>query len=524
MLCFKRKVEDDDELTKNELAKLHTFMQIIEVGQHNLSSNADIQKTEAHIHKYIQSALNDHSSSSDDHPNIQIPFYNANLTIEKNDFNDSRIYTINFNILSVQFWRNEVKKKLEDVYFGELQTKVTSARLVSDRVVESLKSFKRDPTSIDALHQDAKRGCLNIPGDNCFQKVLNYWLIVPRVQWDFFDLLYQMYTFDIFHQGFLPKCVHFFTIPTNVVITMMFFAQFNFPNIGEVRYGSAFAFNWTFVILLVLGVLYIIMGILRKSWAWGVATFIVLTCLTLAGNMWFYSYRTEGNPWYNPTSYGTNPFIWSYVISFIQAISHIAVPQMPPYITGVEHWESVRAYMYICKTPKNAKSRAKHICFVVLSVVLFLILSVSVAWFSWPHLIGTEVIYIMAGIGYRPRYFKKFFRVVEKIELQGNPIIDTFPTTHKDIKIKLPEHVRIMVEEGLVSKNATDGDVFECIATLKLASIYLRRGTQETISKRKVKERNAVSELPVTTEVRNKWNNLEILLAARKGFIGKSNK
>jgi len=37
---------------------------------------------------------------------------------------------------------------------------------------------------------------------NLFQLML-WWWIVPRVQWDFFALLYQMYTFDIFHYGFL---------------------------------------------------------------------------------------------------------------------------------------------------------------------------------------------------------------------------------------------------------------------------------------------------------------------------------
>lgn len=54
----------------------------------------------------------------------------------------------------------------------------------------------------------------------------------------------------------------------------------------------------------------------------------------------------------------------------------------------------------------------------------------------------------MAGKGYRPKFLEKYFRVVEKVALHGNPIIDTFPTDHKDIKITLPAHVEAMKGNG----------------------------------------------------------------------------
>ncbi|CAC5396423.1 unnamed protein product [Mytilus coruscus] len=324
---------NDDDLSENVLAELYTFTQIIEVGTENLTSESETKKVESHIHGYIQNALNDHLSKDGD---VQIPFYDARLNIETEANTQKRIYTINFHILSVEFWTDDVKAKLTDSYLKNLLDNVTSAKLVSERVVKLLKTFKRDPTSYDDLTKDEVPGCSNIPGDNCWEKFLNYWLVVPRVQWDFFDLLYQMYTFDIFHQGVIPKFVHFFTIPTNVMLSMMFLAQFNFPSLGEVRYGNAFAVNFALVLFFVLGLAYIIMGILRKSWAWGVATCVVLGVLNMTGNLWYYSYRTKGNPWYNPTNLYTHPFIWSYVISAIQALSHMVVPQMPPNITG-EH-------------------------------------------------------------------------------------------------------------------------------------------------------------------------------------------
>ncbi|CAC5380035.1 unnamed protein product [Mytilus coruscus] len=219
------------------------------------------------------------------------------------------------------FWNDDVRKKLVELYFGDLQKHVTTAKLVSERLVESLKAFKRDPTSYDALTQDVEPGCSNIPGDNCCEKFLNYWPVVPRVQWDFFDLLYQNVYFRYFPSGCYPKIC----IPTNVMLSMMFLAQFNVPTLGKLRYGNAFAVNFALLLFGFLGLAYIIIGILR-----------------------------------------------------------------------VQHWESMHIYFMIKRN--NAASTIKHICYVFLSLLLFPILSVAVAWFSWPHLIGTEVIYIMAGI------------------------------------------------------------------------------------------------------------------------------
>ena len=129
----------------------------------------------------------------------------------------------------------------------------------------------------------------------------------------------------------------------------------------------------------------------------------------------------------------------------------------------------------------------------------------------------------MAGIGYRPKFFEKYFRVVEKAELHGNPIIERFPDNHKDIHLAVPAHVEAMKEEGLIPEHATDGDVFASIATLKLASMYLRRGVQDSNIKKRHVAKNSVSELPITS-CDDEYKELDVMLAARKGYIGKCNK
>ena len=50
--------------------------------------------------------------------------------------------------------------------------------------------------------------------------------------------------------------------------------------------------------------------------------------------------------WYNPVLHPYNPIMWSYVVSLIQASSHMLVPQLPPFITGVTHWESLYVFLF----------------------------------------------------------------------------------------------------------------------------------------------------------------------------------
>lgn len=123
--------------------------------------------------------------------------------------------------------------------------------------------------------------------------------------------------------------------------------------------------------------------------------------------------------WLNPVYLPYNPIVWSYIVSVIQASSHGGMPQLPPYITGVTHWESFHAFLY-SKGPIHYK---------ILAFLSFPVLSVSVAYFSWFHLIGTEVFYIMAGIGYNHSYFDKYKLITQKAELSGNPRLGYFPSS-----------------------------------------------------------------------------------------------
>ncbi|CAC5397300.1 unnamed protein product [Mytilus coruscus] len=477
-------------MESNELGISVACEQKVIVKQGKVCAN-----TENRLREYIQNVLNN-SKIQDVEIKTQLPFYRAHLYKET----EKSEYIIIFHLYSKDFWTkkaNEHESSLKTYFAETFGTEKKSSDKKKDssdavivengldtlKVIEHVKRLVRVPTSFDGTFQEDDHSIKNIEGRTCLQKFLAFWLVVPSVQWDFFDLLYQMYTFDIFHQGVISKCVHFLTIPTNAMLSMMFLAQFNIC--GELQWGAAFSVNFAFIMFLVLGISYIAMGFLHKCWQWGVVTFIILAVLNMTGNLWYYSYRTPGNPWYNPTNWYINPLIWSYIISFVQAFSHGFEQEIPPNISGASHWESL--HVFVCHRSKKQKSMVWSIIFFLAAILLFPVLSVSVAWFSWPHLIGTEIIYIMAGIGYRADFFEKFIRIAEKAERSGNPIIDHFPKNKDDIHFD--EHRKILAavtKDIEVTETIETEAVYKDIAMRKLAETYLRGGVSTIILRDKI--------------------------------------
>lgn len=269
------------------------------------------------------------------------------------------------------------------------------------------------------MPEDTHTGSYSSVFRNPLKSFLYWWLIVPKVQHRFFDLLYQLYTFDIAHQGFWPKFLHMFTIHTNVICTMTFLAQWRF---WESDTPDRLVINASFVYMMVLALLYLAMGLLRRSVIWGVTTAFVLVLCWGISNLWFAYYHVEGSPVYNPTTWATNPLIWAYVSSFVESLSHLMVPQLPPYVTGVNHWESPIAFV--------RHGKAVYVLSALFSALFFAPL---VSFISHPHLVGTAIILIMFGLGYHSEFYGEYRRMIQKAELCGNPALDEVPTRFKDL-------------------------------------------------------------------------------------------
>ncbi|CAG2253296.1 unnamed protein product [Mytilus edulis] len=391
----------------------------------------------------------------DDVENLDEPTAQHDNSLE-HDLTLSNSSTEQDNKRVLHFWKNEGELKLRlRKYLNEaFLTKESSfvecdCGIIEDdgleslKIIEHVKRIVRVPTSFDGTFKEDDHSPSNIEGRTYWEKFLYFWLVVPRVQWDFFDMLYQMYTFDIFHQGVISKSVHFLyhTNKCDALYDVFSSVQLIWrPTMGRRLYPSMWHFSlFQSSLLLVFSSYCTLLWDLwdfYKSWEWGFVTFIILAVLYMTGNLWYYSYRTPGNPWYNPTNWYTNPLIWSYIISLVQASSHGFEQEIPPEYSGASHWESLHVFLW--HESKNGKLKKQKswfwsYFFTLAPIVTFLMLSVSVAWFSWPHLIGTEIIYIMAGIGYRADFFEKFIRIAEKAERSGNPIIDHFPKNKDDI-------------------------------------------------------------------------------------------
>ncbi|KAK3597066.1 hypothetical protein CHS0354_022071 [Potamilus streckersoni] len=386
----------------DDLAKVIIFRQNLMVASETVEPWLAAQ-----VEEYVQNALNDPDGE------IGIIFYRA--IVSKNAIQGKQEIDIDFHLISQKRFGDEEKNKLKTSYLNRLMLSSNNiVTLKSERVIEIVKEEKREPVF---HHVDSEEvpGYSKINGGNFITKFFHYWLIIPPVQWRFFDLVYQLYTFDIMHFGFVSKFVHFFTIPANVIFSMSFLAQFSiFGNSSE----ELFMLNASTIFLLFLSIMYMTASFVWRCWEWGVATSAVLFVCWMGGNMWYWTFMVEGNSWYNPTYLWANPIIWSYLASIVQAGSHMCSPQLPPYITGVDHWESLPAFF--CQKSTSAEQFVKRLCFRFMAILSYPTLSTAVSWFSWPHLIGIEVFYILGGIGFKPKFFQDLLRVAEKEERSGN--------------------------------------------------------------------------------------------------------
>jgi hypothetical protein len=249
-------------------------------------------------------------------------------------------------------------------------------------------------------------------------------LIVPGVQTDFLGILYQIFAFDIAHQGWVPKYVHYFTIPGNVCMTLCFLCQFKVSD----RFSEPFDFSIGFIFASVLAGSYILNGFLKKSTFWGFSTAVSCYLLWMVACLWYHTFKDAEAPWYNPTNHlATNPLVLLYVCSLIEAFSHIIVPQLPPYIVGVNHWYDTVSYFF-----------TGNKFYIFLSLISSVTFSPLVSYISWPHLIGDMSIYTLLTLGYHSRFYEEYSRIVMKAELTGNPALDRIPVRFKDLIHGMP--------------------------------------------------------------------------------------
>ena len=171
--------------TSSELGIEHRYTQILRVQK----STEDVKSD---IYTYISDVLN----------KTGILFYKAHLY--KAEENDACRFIIEFYLFSSNtlYWNHTVLDNLKTKYLNKLLEKWNNIKLIFEDATEMIHEEKK---KIADVEDPDERGLGNISGRNFVHKFFNWWLIVPRVQWDFFDLPYQLYSFDIFHQYYLQS-------------------------------------------------------------------------------------------------------------------------------------------------------------------------------------------------------------------------------------------------------------------------------------------------------------------------------
>ena len=236
----------ENAIGNNELAEVEKYTLNVECQQ-----PANVVDFESSLRGFAQEVVN----RADYGTGKRAVFYKANIYKRMTDDGLNHRYTFNFFLYSGRYWNTEIHVGVKQMLQDRLNENQIQNVTMSYVVHELLHDIARDPLANQ--DDDGEQGWDQIPG-NCCEKLLKWWLIIPSVQLKFFGLLYQMYTFDIFHQGFLPKLVHFLTIPTNVMLSMCFLAQYSFFGITE-EYG-AFTVNAGFALMIILVILYMIAG------------------------------------------------------------------------------------------------------------------------------------------------------------------------------------------------------------------------------------------------------------------------
>ncbi|MCA9694045.1 MAG: hypothetical protein R3A51_22915 [Nannocystaceae bacterium] len=257
---------------------------------------------------------------------------------------------------------------------------------------------------VAACHVAINSRQIRFPAASFLRRLVYWWWIVPRVQWDLADLDYQLYTFEIFHTDWRAKLAHYVTIPAITFFSMAFLAQFHVgaPLLnGALAYAAALA-------LLHLGWC----RRLGKLTLW-VVTVGALLLLWLLATAW-HDWAAIDGPWYRSTRLYANPLLWVYLFSLAETLSHAFEP-VPPYASGSDRFVSGGEFM--------RAGGLYRLAGVVGAPTTYTIVSFA----SNLHLFPTLMQRLLASTGHDRAYVRSVERLAARQWESGQPVIHRVP-------------------------------------------------------------------------------------------------
>jgi hypothetical protein len=235
-----------------------------------------------------------------------------------------------------------------------------------------------------------------------------YIWVVPRAQWDLFDVDYQIYVFRLFHREQRTIVIHYITILAIMLFSLAFLSQWPLFD-GAPRFvnmGAGYA--------LAVALLHLPWCLSRGLYGLWLGTAATLTALSLGGTIYLERMAIAGGSWWEPTALWANPLLWVYVFALAETVSHALEP-VPPYTTGAGRWMSNEEFR---------RQGGKSALFAAIATPTIFTL---VSFLSNPRSIPMVVLRLSARAGYQRALVDEMDAVARDEWRSGQPHMHSVP-------------------------------------------------------------------------------------------------
>lgn len=198
---------------------------------------------------------------------------------------------------------------------------------------------------------------------NCFARFWATFFVAPLTNVTGLSLYYQLYLTEIFHLRFGTKMGHYICMPLIVTMMMAFFTQWRFDHgCYTLADTEVLIPNGAAVFATVLFLWYLIWGLVQGAYLMGIFMMLPLGLIYILGNIIFQEVvkispknnftcrecwnHTQWNDYiryfsvFELVDWYLNPLFWVGIFCFLQALSHIFEPKIPPRVNQTAHWMS----------------------------------------------------------------------------------------------------------------------------------------------------------------------------------------
>jgi hypothetical protein len=220
-----------------------------------------------------------------------------------------------------------------------------------------------------------------------------YIWVVPRAQWDLFDVDYQVYIFRIFHRELRTRIIHYITIPAIMFFSLAFLVRFPlWPG----------APRWCTAATAYAGVT----ALLHLPWCWK----------QRVPGLWLATAAELALFWIVATLMPVpHPILGMYVFALAETVAHALEP-VPPYTTGAGRWMSNAEFR---RGPLGSKILAGLATPTVFTLVSFL---------SNPRSIPMPILRISSRLfGYQRQLVGRIDEVAAREWRSGQPHMHSVP-------------------------------------------------------------------------------------------------